>query len=150
MCVRTPVLTCMEVKFHITSCQWKNGKVLTSQPNCFLFVGLGHSLCLFTHTGHLLHWRVRSLCSSPSETIIQLSKIKWSSWSMIFTVLERISVVVSLTLVMTCGADAAIRQLSLYKDLMILRPFSLNLLTPALPNFKIICGILAKRWPRWQ
>ena len=66
----------MEVKFYITFCQRKNGKVLTIQPNCFLFVGLGHSLCLFTHTGHLLHSRVRSLCSSPSETIIQLSKIK--------------------------------------------------------------------------
>ena len=51
---------------------------------------------------------------------------------MIFTALERISVVVSLTLVMfwfhmTCGADAAIRQLSLYKDLMILWPFSTKL-----------------------
>ena len=31
---------------------------------------------------------------------------------------------------MTCGADAAIRQLSLYKDLMILWPFSMKLSVP--------------------
>ena len=60
---------------------------------------------------------------------------------MIFTVLERISVVVFLTLVnfwflMTCGADAAIRQHLLYKTLMILRPFSTKPVNACIFNFQ--------------
>ena len=60
---------------------------------------------------------------------------------MIFTVLERISVVVFLTLVnfwflMTCGADAAIWQHLLYKTLMILRPFSTNSVNACIFNFQ--------------